>query len=520
MKSLILYKNTLLIWWASLMLSGAGNALATQPGDVVINEVAWMGTAASTNDEWIELFNTTHEPMDLTGWMLAAADGSPSMVLSGVIPANGFFLLERTDETTVSDVAADQLFSGSLSNSGEALTLKDNLATVIDTANGNGGAWPAGNATTRRTMERVDFNAPDSDANWASNTGSIRNGLDANAAPLSGTPAARNSQATSAGPAAVYINSNGSDLNDGLSAATPFATIQRGLHLLPPGAKAVVLGGTFHEQVTIAKPVTLQAIAGTTLSGDAGAAIAINASSVEVAGFSIVHSAQGVRISAGATGVWLSGNAFVGNGTGVVNQGANPVNAFNNWWGCNGGPNQAGCDGTSGPVSATPWLVATLDVFPNPADVRRGAQLLLGLNHTSLGGSFNTVLMRRAVVEVSDGELFSLNTAAFASPGSSRLQLKMWVIFLALGLCWAVKFRRRGWSVATGTLVLCIMLSGCGLLFNNGGSPLPRTYTGVLNKGALWLELQPGRAGFIHIAARLDAQALSLDLLFAFGVDE
>jgi len=34
---------------------------AATAGDVVINEVAWAGTADSSNDEWLELFNTTSQ---------------------------------------------------------------------------------------------------------------------------------------------------------------------------------------------------------------------------------------------------------------------------------------------------------------------------------------------------------------------------------------------------------------------------------------------------------------------------
>ena len=36
----------------------SGSLRAASLRDVVINEIAWMGTAASTYDEWIELYNT------------------------------------------------------------------------------------------------------------------------------------------------------------------------------------------------------------------------------------------------------------------------------------------------------------------------------------------------------------------------------------------------------------------------------------------------------------------------------
>ena len=35
--------------------------------DVVVSEISWMGTTTSSNDEWIELFNNTDSPIDLTG---------------------------------------------------------------------------------------------------------------------------------------------------------------------------------------------------------------------------------------------------------------------------------------------------------------------------------------------------------------------------------------------------------------------------------------------------------------------
>lgn len=170
-----------------------------RPLDVVINEVAWAGHSGYTLDEWLELKNNTDRAIDLTGWQLAAADKTPSIVLNGVIPALGYFLLERTDDNTVSDIAADQIYgtdgtSWSLSNTGETLILTDSVGTRIDTANGNGGAWPAGSTTAYRTMERINPLAADKDVNWASNNPAIkRNGLDAGGNLINGTPKQSNS---------------------------------------------------------------------------------------------------------------------------------------------------------------------------------------------------------------------------------------------------------------------------------------------------------------------------------------
>jgi uncharacterized repeat protein (TIGR01451 family) len=171
-----------------------GSVPLAAPGAVVINEIAWGGTAASTADEWIELYNTTEVAVILDGWTLQAQDGVPSISLAGTIPAYGYFLLERTDDNTVSDIPADQIYSGILGNSGEVLELRDSGGALVDLANGNGGDWPAGTGSPDfLTMERVDPFAEDSDANWAGNSTLIRNGLDALGAPLNGTPKLRNS---------------------------------------------------------------------------------------------------------------------------------------------------------------------------------------------------------------------------------------------------------------------------------------------------------------------------------------
>jgi len=87
---------------------------APQRGTVVINELAWAGTAAGTTDEWIELYNNTDRDIDRTGWRLVSDDGSPNITLSGTIPAHGFFLLERSDDRTISDVPTDQIYQGAL----------------------------------------------------------------------------------------------------------------------------------------------------------------------------------------------------------------------------------------------------------------------------------------------------------------------------------------------------------------------------------------------------------------------
>ncbi len=125
---------------------------ATTSGDVVINEIAWMGTTTSYANEWMELYNNTATTVDLTGWTLTAADGSPSVSLSGTISPHGYYLLERTDDTSVPNSTANLIYTGNLSNSREVLELKDNTGLLIDQVD----SWYAGDNTTKATMERID----------------------------------------------------------------------------------------------------------------------------------------------------------------------------------------------------------------------------------------------------------------------------------------------------------------------------------------------------------------------------
>lgn len=127
---------------------------------VVINEVAWGGTQASANDEWIELYNPTDTDVDLTGWTLRSGDNTPNITLSGVLEAGEFLVLARL-AGTFQDPLDDQVIVNStidLSNNGEILTLRDDAGRTVDTVNGDGGSWPAGTGTsTPASMERVSY---------------------------------------------------------------------------------------------------------------------------------------------------------------------------------------------------------------------------------------------------------------------------------------------------------------------------------------------------------------------------
>lgn len=60
------------------------------PGDVVINELMWMGTSGSTSDEYLELRNMTDQDISLDGWSVAGVTITAKTIL-----AHGYFLISK-----------------------------------------------------------------------------------------------------------------------------------------------------------------------------------------------------------------------------------------------------------------------------------------------------------------------------------------------------------------------------------------------------------------------------------------
>ncbi|MBX7213548.1 MAG: lamin tail domain-containing protein [Thermoflexales bacterium] len=97
---------------------------------VVINEVAWGGTQAGSTHEWIELYNNTATAVSITGWQLRI--DAASVVLTGSLPAHGFFLLQRNSATFSEGAQPQQTASFSLPNTGAVLRLVDERTRVVD----------------------------------------------------------------------------------------------------------------------------------------------------------------------------------------------------------------------------------------------------------------------------------------------------------------------------------------------------------------------------------------------------
>ncbi|MCK5584941.1 DUF11 domain-containing protein, partial [Candidatus Bipolaricaulota bacterium] len=232
-------------------VAGGGGTAEECEGKVIISEIAWAGTAASPEDEWIEIRNIGGEPIDLTGWILRWRKKQPVtpedfqwkvVPLSGELQASSapvceltdreperavefvkrelddlswfvvarpvdydesYMILERKSDLTISNVDANIVYddvapySMELSDVGDIIELLDASGEIVDTANAfpsYDGNWPAGDALTLGTMERIDPLGPDERDNWHTNLGIITRGVDANGRPLVASADVVNSQ--------------------------------------------------------------------------------------------------------------------------------------------------------------------------------------------------------------------------------------------------------------------------------------------------------------------------------------
>ncbi|MBI4992230.1 MAG: lamin tail domain-containing protein [Candidatus Harrisonbacteria bacterium] len=152
---------------------------------LLINEVAWMGGFSSANDEWTELKNISGDDLDISSWQLLDKDEQIKIVFPGgaKLSSGGFMLLERTNDDSVSGLAANLIYAGALSNANEGLRLFDPDCNLVDEVLA-ASDWPSGDAAARKTMERG------SDLSWHAYSG---DGENFGGAQIMGTPKKENS---------------------------------------------------------------------------------------------------------------------------------------------------------------------------------------------------------------------------------------------------------------------------------------------------------------------------------------
>jgi len=174
---------------------------------IIINEVAWAGTQNSANDEWIELKNISSQEIDISNWQLIDKKEQIKIIFEkgSKIPAQGFYLIERTDDTSVPVILADSIYIGVLNNTDEGLRLFDNSCHLQDEVLADLD-WSGGDNFSKQTMERKN------DFSWQ--TSSLANG----------TPKAENSSGYIESSSSSNSTSTSSSGTSSSSTTTTIAT--------------------------------------------------------------------------------------------------------------------------------------------------------------------------------------------------------------------------------------------------------------------------------------------------------
>ncbi|RKX96266.1 MAG: hypothetical protein DRP84_01675 [Spirochaetes bacterium] len=134
-----------------------------EPGEIIINEIAWAGTLKSSYDEYIEILNITERDFYLNNWKIENAGGNGiAITFSGYLKAKTPFLIanyqydiEKSSITASHDFATSKL---ALSNNCFGPYILENFEGEIFNEVGNGGSYPYGinSSNIRASMARFN----------------------------------------------------------------------------------------------------------------------------------------------------------------------------------------------------------------------------------------------------------------------------------------------------------------------------------------------------------------------------
>ena len=180
---------------------------ATVNAEIVINEIMYDPTTEQGGDsliEWIELFNTGNQPVNISGWTLSDNSATDTLACFNttltdcdIINASSFAIITDSDTvlyqnfsifTNVTRLKVDDNAIGNgLSNSGDLISLR-NSTSLIEAINYTD--FPS--ITEGYTLERIDSFDANISSNWKSSLA------------LNGTPGYRNSVTPSEHDLSVY----------------------------------------------------------------------------------------------------------------------------------------------------------------------------------------------------------------------------------------------------------------------------------------------------------------------------
>lgn len=258
---------------------------AAQPGGVVISEIHYHAVSDLDTDDFLELANTSSSPVNISGWSFSA--GITATIPAGTTLAPGAYYVLSSSASrfqTLYGFAPDAIYTGKLSNSGEAVTLVDTALAVVDTVTyADLPPWPATADGTGPSLELrgllFDNTLPE---NWGAST--ISGGTPKAVNTLDGTappPQVQTITATPARPAPAQATVISARLPQG-STATLFYKVMFGAEIplpflddaaSPGGAGDGVYGVTVPGQT--AGQLVRYRVAATDLSGASFSAPAV-----------------------------------------------------------------------------------------------------------------------------------------------------------------------------------------------------------------------------------------------------
>ena len=164
-------------------------------GDLIINELMWMGSTGKNSDEWVELDNKTSQELDLSNCHLTKITGGvEELMLSfpkgSSVAADGLYLVSNYTKTNSNISAEPSLVDTAMSLSNSALQVNlycggeewnDGISILIDKA-GDGGAPLAGDngdnsadpIIPRKSMSRKSIpGSGTSEDNWCTASSAV-----------------------------------------------------------------------------------------------------------------------------------------------------------------------------------------------------------------------------------------------------------------------------------------------------------------------------------------------------------
>lgn len=171
-------------------------ATATQ-AQIVITEILYNIPGSGENEEYVELYNNTASPINLTGYQMRDNSSTAIDLTFGnvTIAANDYFIIAKDSLIFLAQYgfSPDYSWTAGLNNGGDDVILYDDLGNIIDSVGYNTSApWPT-EGSQGYAIQLCDVNTDNADgANWGySNDSAAVNSLDPTVT-LYGTPGAAN----------------------------------------------------------------------------------------------------------------------------------------------------------------------------------------------------------------------------------------------------------------------------------------------------------------------------------------